>query len=214
MRRRGLTAIELVVALAVTGLAAASGAAALALLVDRRDALREGPGGSAGAAARDSTLRAAAVRRTLVAWLEGAHGALSPFRGGAIATFQLLDRTSHGRADDELLFSTTAGTPLGDGEALVRLYVDTDDRTPERGLVAEIVSWPGGPAMRVELDPAVAELDVRCLTDLAGARRWMPTFMSSQVVPAGVELRLRAARGEKLHPLLALPILVAPEAGR
>jgi prepilin-type N-terminal cleavage/methylation domain-containing protein len=205
MTRRGLSAIELLVALAVMGLAAASGTATLAPLADRRNAPRE---------AAVATTRAAAVRRTLVGWLEGAHGALSPFAGGSIASFQLHDRTSHGRARDELLFSTSAETPLGTGETLVRLYVDEDDRTPERGLVADLLAWPGGPSARLELDSTVAELDVRCLTDLLSPRGWTPSYMSSQVVPRGVELRLRSAPRDDLHPLLRLPIRVAIEAGR
>ena len=67
MSRRGLTAMELMVALAVTALAAAIGTATLALLVDRREPLRE---------ASSATERAAAVRQTLGAWLEDTHGPL------------------------------------------------------------------------------------------------------------------------------------------
>lgn len=205
MKRRGMTAVELLVALAVTGLAAAIGTATLALLSDRRAPLRE---------TSSATERAAAVRRTLVAWIEDAHGARSPYSGASAAAFELLDLTSSGRPADQLLFTTTAPTPLGSADALVRLYVDGDERTPERGLVAELSAWPGGPATRVELDSAVNALDVRCLTDLGGSPRWLPSFLSSQRVPRGVELRLRAAHAGELDPLLALPIRVVVEAGQ
>jgi prepilin-type N-terminal cleavage/methylation domain-containing protein len=205
MKRPGLTAIELVVALAITGLAASIGTATLALLSDRRASLRE---------VSSATEHAAAVRRTLVAWLEGTHGALSPLSGNSASSFQLLDLANRGRATDQLFFTTSADTPLGTGEALVRLYVDADDRTPERGLVAELTSWAGGPATRVQLDSTVVELDIHCLTDLLGSYRWVPAYLSSQVVPRGIELRLRSARVEELHPLLRLPIRVAVEAGR
>lgn len=205
MSRRGLTAVELVVALAVTGLAAVIGSATLSLLADRRAPLLE---------TSSPTEHAAAVRRTVIGWLEDAHGALSPFSGSSVAAFELLDLRDHGRAADQLLFTTSAATPLGSADALIRLYVDSDERTPERGLVAELSAWPGAAVTRMELDSTVSELDVRCLTGLAGSRRWLPTFLSSQAVPRGLELRLRAARGRELAPLLQLPIRVALEAGR
>ena len=205
MTRPGLTALELIVGLAVTALAAGIGTATLGLLVDRRAPLLEPAG---------EVARAAAVRRTLVDWLEGAHGSLSPFAGSAFASFQLLDRARDGRPADELLIATSAETPLGAGETLVRLYVDADERTPERGLVAELSARPGGAAMILVLDSAVATLDARCLTGLPGGRQWLTGYLSSEAVPRGIELRLGAARGERIAPLLALPIRVALEAGR
>lgn len=205
MSRRGMTAVELLVALVVTGLAAAIGTSTLALLSDRRAPLRE---------PSSATERSAAVRRTLVAWIEDAHGARSPFSGGSAAAFELLDLTSSGRPADQLLFTTSAATPLGSADTFVRLYVDADDRTPERGLVAELSAWPGGPTTRVVLDSTVAALEARCLTDVGGAPRWLPSFLSSQRVPRGIELRLRAARQGELDPLLALPIRIVVEAGQ
>ena len=205
MTRRGMTGAELMVALAVTGLAAVIGTATLALLTDRSAPLRE---------VTSTTERAAAVRQTIVGWLTDAHGAQSPFSGSSVAAFELLDMRDHGRAADQLLFTTSAPTPLGSGDALVRLYVDSDPRTAERGLVADISAWPGAPVTRLQLDSTVTEMDARCLTDLAGSPRWLPTFLSSQAVPRGVELRLRASHPGELAPLLELPIRVAVEAGR
>ena len=205
MTRRGMTLVELLAALVVTAMAGAVGAGTLAILSDRRASLRV-----AGA----EVVRAATVRRTIVGWLRGLHGPLSPLSGAAPATFELLDQQRRGHPADELLFTTTAETPLGLGESTVRLYVDDDDRTPERGLVAELGAAPSDVATRVELDSTVAELDVRCLTDLAGNRQWVPSFLSSQLVPRGIELRLRPRAGMELHPLLAMPIRVVVEAGR
>jgi type II secretory pathway pseudopilin PulG len=204
MTRRGMTGAELLVALAVTGLAAVIGTATLALLTDRRASLRE---------TSSATEHAAAVRHAIVAWLEDAHGAQSPFSGNEVAAFELLNLRDHGHPADQLLFTTSAPTPLGSGDAFVRLYVDSDSRTPERGLVADLSAWPGAPVTRMQLDSTVIEMDVRCLTDLAASPRWLPSFLSSQAVPRGVELRLRASTGS-LAPLLQLPIRVAVEAGR
>ena len=205
MTRRGMTLVELLAALVVTALAGAVGAGTLAILSDRRASLR-----IAGA----DVVRAATIRRTIVGWLQGLHGPLSPLSGAAPATFELLDQQRRGHPADELLFTTTAETPLGAGETTIHLYVDDDDRTPERGLVAELGAAPGDVATRIELDPEVGELDIRCLTDLAGRRQWVPSFLSSQLVPRGIEIRLRARPGETLHRLLAMPIRVVVEAGR
>lgn len=205
MTRRALTAIELVVALAVTGLAGAIGAATLGLLADNGRRLH---------ARNDPTERAAAVRRTIVSWLEGARVSLSSSGAGASGSFQVLDLSRRGRATDELLFQTTATTPLGSGETLVRLYVDNDDRTLERGLIAELSGTAGTQPLRMELDTDVAEMEVRCLTDLLGSRRWIASWMSSSLLPLGIELTLRPAPRGALHPLLHLPILVAMEGGR
>lgn len=205
MIRRGMTVLELLVALTVTGLAASIGAATLALLTDRRAPLLE---------TSSAAENAAAARRTMIDWIEGAHAAPSPFSGNAPAVFQLLDRTMQGQARDELLFTTSASTPLGTGDALVRLYVAVDERATRHGLMAELSEHPGGTVVHVQLDSTVTELDVRCLTDLVGTRRWVPSFLSSQVVPRGVELRLRSSRPEALHPLLRLPIRVVVEGGR
>ena len=205
MTRRGMTLVELLAALAVTALAGAVGASTLTLLADRRASLR---------IAGTEVARAAAVRRTIVAWLRGAHGPLSPLSGATPATFQLLDQQRRGHSADELLFTTTAATPSGNGETTVRLYVDEDDRTPERGLVAEISTFPGDAGARIELDSTVAELEVRCMTELAGTRQWVPSFLSLQAVPRGIELRLRPRAGAELHPLLRLPIRAVLEAGR
>lgn len=205
MTRRGLTAVELMVALAVTGLAAAIGTATLALLVDHRAPLRE-------VSSRNE--RAAAVRRTLVAWLEDAHGPLSPLSGSTVAAFELLDLKRRGHAADELLFTTSAPTPLGTSDALVRLYVDDDERTPERGLVAELTAWPGDRPLRVQLDSAVTGMEVLCLTDLSGSGKWLPSFLSPQAVPRGIQLQLQSAAMAPIDPLLQLPIRVSVEAGQ
>lgn len=200
MIRRGLTILELAVGLTVTALAAAIGGASLATLADHRSRERH----AAAALARD-----AAVRRTIVSWLEGAYVADEP--GPA---FELVDHTHRGRPDDELRLLTSARTPLGDGGVAVRLHVDRDEATPERGLVAELTDWQRGRVRRVELDSSVVSLDARCFTRLLGRPEWMRSWVSAVVLPAGIDLRLAAATTEGLAPLLRLPITVAVEGGR
>lgn len=200
--RAGVTVLELMFGLTVVALVASIGTATLAVIT--REWTRR--------ADIEELSREVVVRRTLVEWLEGAHASLGA-GGATTGAFQLVDAKRHGRDADVLLFTTSATTPLGTGETTVRLYVDDDDTTPEHGLTAELSSWAGGPAARLQLDTTIASVDVRCLTTLLGGRRWVQSWLSPAVVPLGIELRLRSA-AKSGEPLLQLPILVAMEGGR
>lgn len=199
--RRGLTLVELLVALTVTAVTMSVGWSALGTIADRRERAR---------AASTVTVRAANVRRQVVAWLEGAH-----VTGEEDAPpFQVTDHASRGRPDDELSFLTSATTPLGRGDVGVRLYVDRDPRTAEQGLVAAFADRWTARTMRVELDPSVVALEVRCRSDMRGRTEWLASWLSGTVVPQGVELTLAAAGTERLAPLLRVPIVVAIAGGR
>ena len=201
MRRSGMTVVELIVGLTVTGLAVGAGYSALSTLTDHRGRARD---------AVSSTARAAAVRRTLVSWLEGAYvvsDEQSP-------PFQLVDHVSRGRADDEVIFLTSALTPLGAGDVVVRLFIDRDERTPERGLAAEFVERYGAETARLELDSSVVSLDIRCFSEVLGKREWMRTWLSSATIPQGVELRFAASASDRLAPLLRVPVTVAMVGGQ
>jgi len=202
--RRGLTVLELLIGLALVALVASIGTATLSLFSREERHRRD---------MNDEVARELAIRRTLIAWLEGAHTNSGAPRGSN-AGFQLVDKAEHGSDADVLAFTTAARTPLGTGETSVALYVDTDDRTPEVGLTAELTSWPGGPAARLQLDSTVAAMNVRCLTSLLGGRRWVPSWMSTSVLPRGVELRLGGRRTGEGSTVLQVPIVVAVEGGR
>lgn len=202
--RRGLTVLELMVALTVVSLVASIGTMTLGLLTREQRYRRE---------ASDNVARPLAVRRTIVAWLEGAHAG-GAAKGAGAAGFQVIDRTQRGHDADLVIFTTAAPTPLGTGETTVALYVDADDRTPEVGLTAELTSWPGGPSARLQLDSTVVALSGRCLTSLLGGRRWVPSWMSPSVLPRAIELQLRGGRKDALAPALQMPIVVAMEGGR
>ena len=203
--RRGLTVLELMIALPLVAIVASIGTATLGLLGReeryRRDAI-------------ETVARPLAVRRTIVAWLEGAHAGGGAPNAAAASGFQVIDKTQGGREADMVVFTTTAPTPLGTGETTVALYVDADSRTPEVGLTAELTSWPGGPSARLQLDSTVVSLSSRCLTNLLGGRRWVPSWMSPSVLPRAIELQLRGARKDALSPALQMPIVVAMEGGR
>jgi hypothetical protein len=207
-----MTLLELVVGLTVVGLALSAGYAGLASILDHRERVD---------AAATEELRAASVRRTLAEWLGGARLLV----GEAGPTFQGLDGSRRvniaertGRSeelpDDELTFLTQAPTPLEGGDVIVRLYVDRDSMTPERGFSAELSTWRGSTGRRVELVPEATGLDLRYFSRVAGERGWLPSWVSSTLLPAGIELTLSAGSADSLPPLLRLPIVVPLETGR
>lgn len=201
MTRRGLTLLELIVGLTITAMAATTGAGAIGVLLDRRttaaDAVRQ-------------TVHATGVRRTISTWLEGVR--LIP--GDQGRSFQLIDRTTRGLPDDELTFVTTAPTPVGGENVVVRLYVERDARAPQRGLVAELRDWSGMHGARVALDSTVTRLDVRCRTSMFGPPRWLTGWLSAGLLPRGVEIRLGATGDASLDPLLRVPLTVAFPGGQ
>jgi len=190
--RRGMTLLELIVGLTVTALVLTTGFAAAAAIGDRRGQLET---------AMDAVARQATARAEIMSWVSGA--TLLADEGGP--QFRGLDGV---RQDAQLTFLTTSPTPLGAGNVIVRLYVDRDDATPERGLTVAFAEWRGTATTRIELDPRVQGLDIRYLSSFQFRSGWLPSWISSTLMPAGVELLPVAAPGDTLPPLLRLPILV------
>ncbi len=193
-----MTLLELVVGLTIAGLAVSTGYAALAGIADH---------GARAVGVTDATTTAAAKRRLLLAWVRGAR--LDVDRAGA--DFRGLDGTRDGVPDDELAFLTTTATEVSDGSTLVRLFIDRDSLTPERGLTAEISRWPRQESRRIEIAEGVSGLDCRFLTRMLGEDEWLPSWISGTVLPLGVELRLIPAATDTLPRLLSLPLVAALE---
>ena len=192
--RSGMTLIELMIGLALAGMALAAGVAAVGSVADHRRRAAE---------AAAEVEHAAAVRRRLVEWLAGAR--LAPEEGGP--EFRGISGIRQGGADDELTFVTRTDAGPVQGHAQVRLYVDRDSVTPERGLVAAVTEWRGTtPEERLELVPGATGLTARYLSALSADPVWLPSWISSSVLPRAVELRVD---GDSVAPLLRLPLLVA-----
>lgn len=194
MNRAGLTLIELIVAMAISGLVLSAGYAALSSMTELRRTADE---------ATDAVARSSAARRSLVAWLGGARLTVE-----GRADFRGIDGERDGQPDDALAFLTTAPTPVGMGETLVRIFVDHDPRTPERGLVGALSDRYGTHSQLIEIEPRAAAMELRYLTGIAGDRQWLASWFSTTVLPQAVELALRPASGDSLPPLLRLPIIV------
>lgn len=196
-----MTLMEVMVALAIAGLVASLGYAAVGGVVDAMER----------SLAETSTAVSAASRRAmLIRWLEGARldvrPAEPPFRG--------LDGIREGRADDELAFLTAAPTPVSQHVTSVRLYVDRDSATAAKGVVAELVAVHGERSLLLVLEPAATGLDCRYFTRMLDAGRWLPGWISNTVLPLAVELTLEGAPADSLPPLLRPPILAVLEPGR
>jgi len=201
MSRRGMTLLELIVGLAITGVTAAVGYGVFASMVDHQ-ARAEAEG--------DGVARAAAARRMVIQWLTGARLLVDE----AGPPFQGLDGVYQDVPDDELTFLTEAAGPEAYGQTVIRLHIDRDSVTPEQGLTAELTPWRGARAERVEIEPRAAGLDVRYLTRMLGGAEWLPSWISSTVLPVGIEVTLLLVPGDSLPPLLRLPLVVPIGSGR
>ncbi len=195
--RSGMTLMELIVALVVTGMVAAIGASAFSTVVDSRSRTREVTYG---------ITNAAATRAVLVSWL-------SSGRVSAIAE-RMPNATGLNLADDDdaLLVVATTSTPLNSGETVVHMYIDRDEETPEKGLVAELESLDlASDEVQttinrvVQLDSTVSGLLLEYLDEQS--RRWIPRREAAVRSPVAVRMTLSATYPDTLPSLLQLPIV-------
>lgn len=216
-RRAGMTLLELVVAIVILAILVAVGGEAFATVIDREKTIR---------AASTDTERAAALRDMLRQWI--AQGDVQIQQGGgprgmavtgnARRTPQAVFRSSGGAEDavtqgvtaaastgNELTVVTSAPNPLMAPQARIRIFVDVDENTPERGLTIEYQATTQTPLMRRQLDPNVGDLDIEFFDHSTG--RWLA---STEAAAGGqlvaVRIRMVPADGEALSPLLREPL--------
>lgn len=206
--RRGTTVLELVVALLVTGMVAAAGARAFEQVIDRRAQVLD---------ATSSTERDSALRALLHEWIDG--GATDPsfttvmgeqmMRQSREVPRALRDQIPALRliaysASDALYFTTTVVSAVNESMVRVRLYVDDDADTPERGLTFEYQPRGAGqPSTRVELDPTVRRMRVTYLDSTTRQWRTLDALGSAQAIAARVQLGVDDPTRSRL---LALPL--------
>lgn len=207
--RRGVTLMELIVALTVTGFMAAMGTAAFTSIIDNRHLLRESTA---------ETERASALRETLRQWLVPATvqfaqgGGPRGMRRGSQNTTLLNNRTQNGAvgvtaaamSDDEISFTTTAPNPANAPSARMRLFVDTDESTPEKGLALEYQVSAQTPLRRVQLDSTVAAMTIEYLD--SRTNRWIPSSESATARPKAMRITLTAMEGVATPALMQLPM--------
>jgi type II secretory pathway component PulJ len=190
-----LTLVELLVALSITGLVMVSGYGALSAMVDHRAHVM---------AATDAVASASSKRRMLEGWFRGARLSVD-----GDEKFEGLHGVDQDRPDDALTFVTNAPTPLGIGETIVRVYIDRDDKTPERGLTVALTDRKGSTPRRMEVDPRATALDIRYLSGVFGKRAWLDSWVSTSVLPSAVRITMASEEPDSL-PSLLRPAIVVP----
>jgi prepilin-type N-terminal cleavage/methylation domain-containing protein len=194
--RAGFTLIELLVGLTVSALALTAGFAALGFVQDRGEQAEE---------VSRVAIAGATQRALLMEWIAGTR-----FRAPTNEEFSGEDLIEDGISRDKLFFPTTAVTPLEGGYTVVGLYIDTDEETPERGLVAEMTGVVlGQEPRRMELVPQADGFEIRYLPNATGEVEWTDIWTGRNELPRAIEITLTPAAGDTLPALLRLPIRVA-----
>lgn len=208
--RAGMTLMELVIGLAITGMMAAAGAGAFASIIDHRRNIRE---------ASASTERAAALREMIHSWLVA--GTVQIQQGGGPRGLTRCIATG-GRANsnagnntaavstaqaigDEVSFTTTALNPSLLAAVRIRLYIDGDNNTPEKGLTIEYQPNLQMPLVRKMLDSTIDSLRVEFLDTRTG--RWFHSTEAATIRPRAVRLTLLGGERDTLPAILSLPMI-------
>ncbi len=212
--RRGMTLMELVVGLAITGMMAAMGAAAFGSIVDHHKIILR---------STSEMERASALREQIRSWLisgsiqlntGGAPGrglgrtvifpsaaAASPLMNGSSAN----GITAAAAAGDEITFVTTAPNPADAPSVRMRLFVDGDANTPESGLTLEYQPSTNTPLKRIQLEPSIGILTVEYLDQRTN--RWIESTQVAAFTPIAVRITMQPYDGGKIQPILQLPII-------
>jgi prepilin-type N-terminal cleavage/methylation domain-containing protein len=194
MNRAGMTLVEVLVGLTVAGVALSMGFGALVVIRDN---------GERAVQASYAAIAESGARQIVLDWLTGVR--LLP--DGA-AEFRGIDGEFDGWSDSEVVFLTTTVTPVHGRETAVRLFIDRDEHTPERGLVAEMRDWRRTRVRRLEIAAGARGLRARFLSGLPADDTWFPSWISTTVLPRGLELTLESAELDSLPDLLRWPIRV------
>jgi len=202
MNRRGMTLMELLVGLALTGAMATMGAAAFGSIIDHRRIIKE------------STVemeRAAALREQLRNWIGGGQVLIQqgggPRLGRSSATAMPGSQTITAAvaAGDELTVNTSAPNPAGTPTTRMRFFVDGDDGTPERGLTVEYQASNASPLQRMQLEPSIGTLVVEFLDQRTN--RWRPASEAATIQPIAVRVALLPPEHATLPAILQLPMI-------
>lgn len=200
--------MELIVALVLLGIVSVIGAAVFESLIDHRRIVSD---------ATVSTERAAALREMVRGWL--AAGTVQIQRGGgpqlgrnAASTASATASTAQGVTTaaqgigDDITFTTSAASPAMQQNVRIRLYIDADPGTPEKGLSIEFQPNTATPLQRRMLDSSIDSMTVEYLD--RRTNQWFGASQAATITPRAVRLTLLGADGKQLPRLLQVPIVL------
>ena len=215
LTRRGMTLMELVVALVITGMMALVGSATLASLVDHRRVIKT------------STVdieRASALRDQIRTWMlsgtvqivtggatRGVGRASASVAAPAISTPGIASGmpgsaiTSAVAAGDEITFVTTAPNPADAPSVRMRLFIAGDASTPETGLTLEYQASTATPLQRIQLEGSIGVLKVEFLDQRTN--QWLESTQAAAITPIAVRLSMQPYDGGRLPGILQLPLI-------
>ena len=212
-RRSGVTLMELIVALTITGLMAAAGTATFGSIIDSKRLLRDSTADAEHSAALRETLNSWMMSATFQIQQGGVPGGargVAPRAGGNLTA---TTRTPNGAeavtaaaaSGDEATFTTQAPNPANAPNARMRLFVDSDDATPEHGLTLEYQASTQAPLRRQQLDSTVLAMRVEYLDSRTS--RWFAASQAATIRPSAVRISLMPAEGATISALLQLPLI-------
>ena len=204
--RRAMTLLELVASLVITAMIAAGGAAAFASLIDHRRMVR---------GVSVATERTWALRQTLRSWITSGQIQIQIAGGPQGLTNTMAAVSPAAAIGDEITFTTQAVNPSSLPNARIRLYVDGDASTPERGLCIEYQGTATHPIARRMLDSSIDTMHVEYLD--GATHRWIPASRSGVIAteerdlstPSVLAVRLWMASGasRRASALLGVPMV-------
>ncbi len=206
---RGVTLIELVVALAVSGIVLLAAHASLGVVVHGWQSARAARRTSAGGSAR----------LVLADWLRAA------VLSDSDATFVGRSAFRDGRESDTVRFIVSDGGALYPGPRRVTLWVRDDPGALPRGLLAVLAPWPPARGAAtidtLVLAPDARALSARYLVAPKGREAWVDDWASRTELPRAVAVRVDVPpdRGvaSAMSPgdaILSLPLVVSIAASR
>lgn len=201
--RAGMTLIELIAAIVLTGIMATAGTAAFTTIVDKRERIRTATVEVERAAATREMLRSWIVAGTIQLQLGG--GPRLPSTATANRSRPIAGVAPAVVTGDALTFTTTAPTPVSSSQTRVRLFIDDDENTPENGLTIEFHANTAMPLQRLELDSIIKVMTVEILD--RRTNRWFPMVEAATVQPLAVRLTFSPAEGQTMPALLQLPFV-------
>lgn len=209
--RRGMTLMELVIGLAITGMMAAAGAATFSSVIDHRKTIQT---------SAVTLERSSALRGMIQSWLYAGtvqvqrggvprglnRGVGNNLRGASVGPNSVSDVTAAQAAGDEITFTTTAPNPAGLGSVRIRMFIDGDGNTPEKGLTIEYQPNAQQPLVRKMLDSTIDTLKVEFLDQRTN--RWIRSTEAA-TLSQWRAYRITLLHGEHgpLPPILEIPMI-------